>query len=87
MAHLTMAFGTEALLNKIASVSSADWPGGMAYKLIDVLKEKCAQKDRMAVVERTRKIYGIKLKKGTDPAQLFKLIKSVENPFSDLPQK
>ena len=87
MAHLTMAFGTKALLNKIVSVSSADWPGGMAYKLIDILKEKCALKDRMTVVEQTRKMNGIKLKKGTDPAQLFKLIKSVENQFSDLPQK
>ena len=82
-----MAFDTEALLNKIVSVSSADWPGGMAYKLIDILKEKCATEDRMAVVEQTRKMNRIKLKKGTDLAQLFKLIKSVENQFSDLPQK
>ena len=87
MAHLTMAFGMEALLNKISSASTADWPGGLAFKLVDLLKEKCAPKDRMAVVERTRKMNTIKLKKGTDPAHLFELIKSVENQFSDLPQK
>ena len=87
MAHLTMAFGTEALLNKISSASTADWPGGLAFKLVDLLKEKCAPKDRMAVVEQTRKMNLIKLKKGTDPAHLFELIKSVENQFSDLPQK
>ena len=42
MTHLTMAFGSEALLNKIASVSTTDWPGVLVYRLIDVLKEKCA---------------------------------------------
>ena len=87
MAHLTMSFGTEALLNKISAVSTADWPGGLAFKLVDLLKEKCAPRDRMAVVERTRKMNAIALKKGTDPAHLFELIKSVENQFSDLTQK
>ena len=51
MVHLTMSFGSEALLNKITSVSDADWPGGMAFKLVNLLKEKCAPRDRMAAVE------------------------------------
>ena len=87
MAHLTMAFGTEALLNKISVVSSSDWPGGLAFQLVDLIKEKCAPKDRMAVVERTRKMNAVQLNKGADPANLFEQIKSVENQFSDLPQK
>ena len=87
MAHLTMLFGTEALLNKISAVSTADWPGGLAFKLVDLLKEKCAPKDRMAVVERTRKMNAILLKTRTDPVHLFEQIKSVENQFSDLTQK
>ena len=78
MAHLTMSFGTEALLNKIAAVSTTDWPGGLAFELVKLLKEKCAPNDRMAVVERTRKMNAIKLKKGVDPAQLFESIKAVE---------
>ena len=41
----------------------------------------------MAVVERTKKMNAIKLKKGDDPEELFELIKSMENQFSDLPQK
>jgi hypothetical protein len=42
MAHLTMAFGTEALLNKIASACTADWPGGLAHVLITQMKNKSA---------------------------------------------
>ena len=45
MAHLTMAFGTEALLNKIASACTTDWPGGLAYVLIEQLKNKSAPQD------------------------------------------
>ena len=41
----------------------------------------------MAVVERSRKLNVIQLKKGTDPEGLFEQIKSVENQFSDLPQR
>ena len=37
MAHLTMAFGSEALLNKIASACTNEWPGGLAYKLVDMI--------------------------------------------------
>ena len=87
MAHLTMSFGTEALLNKILAVSTADWPGGLAFKLVELLKEKCAPNDRMAVVERTSKMNAIFLKKRTDPADLSESIKTVENQYSDLAQK
>ena len=34
MAHITLALGTESLLNKVNTVSSEEWPGGLAYKLI-----------------------------------------------------
>ena len=40
-AHLTMAFGSKGLLNKIALTCTTDWPGGKAHKLVSLLKEKC----------------------------------------------
>ena len=49
MAHLTMAFGTEGLLNKIPSSYTTDWPGGLAFKMMEILRTKYAPKDRMAV--------------------------------------
>ena len=84
MAHLTMAFGTEALLNKIASACTSEWPGGLAHRLVALLKEKCAPKDRMAGVERQRKLNKVELKAGDDPAKLFEQLKAIDNQFSDL---
>ena len=56
MAHITMALGTEALLNKVQSVCDDDWPGGLAYKLIEKLREQYQPKDRVAAVEMKRKM-------------------------------
>ena len=87
MAHLTMAFGSEALLNKIASACTTDWPGGMAHVLITQIKNKCAPQDRMAVAERTTKLNSTKLNKGEDPARLFEAIKAIDNQYKDLSHK
>ena len=84
MAHLTMAFGSEALLNKIASASTREWPGGLAFRLVALIKEKCAPKDQMAGVERTRNLEQIALKAGANPATLFKQIKAIDNQYCDL---
>ena len=84
MAHLTMAFGSEALLNKIASASTREWPGGLAFRLVALIKEKCAPKDRMTGVERTRKLGKIELKAGANPATLFEQIKAIDNQYCDL---
>ena len=42
------------------------------FRLVDLLKEKYAPKDQMAVVKRTRKMNVIKIKNGMDPSQLFR---------------
>ena len=84
MTHLTMAFGSKGLLNKIASACTTDWPGGEAHKLVSLLKEKCAPRDQMATVERTRKLNSIRLKKGENLAKLCEQLKAIDNQFSDL---
>ena len=84
MAHLTMAFGSKGLLNKIALACTTDWPGGKAHKLVSLIKEKCAPRDRMATVERTHKLNSIRLKKGENAAKLFGQLKAIDNQFSDL---
>ena len=79
-----MAFGSEALLNKIVLVKITDWPGGWEFRLVELIKEKCAPKDRMAGVERTRKLNQVELKVGEDPAKLFEQVKAIDNQFSEL---
>ena len=48
MAHITMALGTETLLNKVNAVCDDDWPGGLAHKLMDLLNEEYQLEDRAA---------------------------------------
>ena len=54
MAHITMALGTESLLNKVNTVSSEEWPGGLSYKLIESLKKEYHPEDRVATVKMKR---------------------------------
>ena len=68
-------------------MSSNAWPGGLAYWLVDRLKDDCAPNDRMAEVERTRKLNQVKSNERENPAKLFEQIKSIDNQFSDLPNK
>ena len=83
MAHLTTEFGSEWLLNKIASVSTTAWPGGMAYWLVDQMKSDCTPNDHMAEVEQTRKMNQVKLTSGENPTKLFEQIKAIDNQFSN----
>ena len=54
------------------------------FRLVALLKEKCASKDQMARVERTRKLEQIVLKAGENPATLFEQIKAIDNQYCDL---
>jgi hypothetical protein len=38
MAHITMALGTDTLLNMVNTVCDDNWPGGLAYKPIEDLE-------------------------------------------------
>ena len=40
MTHLTMVFGNEALLNKIVSKSTSEWPSGLAFGLVALIKKR-----------------------------------------------
>ena len=84
MAHLTMAFGSEGLLNKIPSSCTSDWPGGLAFKMMDTLKVRYAPKDRMTIVERTRKLNKVTLSARENPANLFEEIKAIDNQYKML---
>eukprot|EP00957_Ditylum_brightwellii_P165377 12591837-Ditylum_brightwellii.AAC.1 len=79
MAHLTMALGTETLLNMVNTVSDDNWPGGLAYKLIENLEQEYQSTDRVAGVEMKRKMSNIKMGKYDKPSMLIAQIKTIEN--------
>ena len=49
-AHLKMAFVIEALLNKFNTMCTDEWPGGLSYVLIELLKEEYQPKDHITMV-------------------------------------
>ena len=79
MASLTMAFRTDAMLNVIFRSMNKDWPGGLAYKVIEELKRQFQPEDIMCRVELRRSLNKIKMQKGSDPAKLFEQIYSIQN--------
>eukprot|EP00957_Ditylum_brightwellii_P059239 4496835-Ditylum_brightwellii.AAC.1 len=78
-----MALGTEALLNKVTSATTNEWPGGLAYVLIENLKRQYQPKDRVAGVEMKHKMHAIKMGKKTKPSKLFEQIKSIKNQYAN----
>ena len=84
MAHLTMAFNSEALINKIPTAETNDWPGGLVYKLMDTLKVRYAPNDQMTVVEQTQKLNNLEMTAGKNPANLFEGIKTIDNQYGKL---
>ena len=82
MSHITMALGTESLLNKVSTVCDDDWPGGLAYKLIKLLKEEYQPEDRVATVEMKRKMNKIRMGKFDKTSMLIDQIKAIENQSS-----
>ena len=82
MAHIKMALGAESLLNKVNTVSSEEWSGGLAYKLIESLKEEYQPEDRVATVEMKRQMSKVIMKKYEKPSKLIEQIMAIENQFS-----
>ena len=69
-AHLKMAFVIEALLNKFNTMCTDEWPGGLAYKLVVLLKEEYQPKYRIAMVEMKQNVSAIKRIKYYKPENL-----------------
>ena len=87
MAHITMALGTDTLLDMVNTVCDDNWPGGLAYKLIEDLEKEYQPTDRVAGVEMKRKMSNVKMNKYDKPTKLIAQIKAIENQYSGLTKK
>eukprot|EP00957_Ditylum_brightwellii_P040889 3095481-Ditylum_brightwellii.AAC.1 len=67
MAHLMLALGTESFLNKVSTVCNDSWPGGLAYNLIENLKEEYQPEDRVAMIEMKKKTSKVNMGKYDNP--------------------
>lgn len=82
MYSFTMAFQTEGLLGMIYKSRSADWPGGLAYKVVQLLFKKFAPDDIMSNIELENRLKQVKfMHRKEDPSELFERIKTIENQY------
>ena len=83
MAHLTMAFSSEISMGLVyKSAMSTEWSGGQVHLVIDGLMKKYKPLDTITRVELRQKLNGVAMKKGQDPAVIFKQISSIENQYN-----
>ena len=84
MAHLTMALQSEALLYIIGSACSDKWPSGLAYVVVEKLKEEYNPSDRVAGVEMKRKLNNVSMSDFDKPQRLFEQLKAIQNQYKDI---
>ena len=81
MASLTMAFTTETLMELIVASMTEEWPGGLAFRVIDALFNLHRPMDVMSKVELRRELIEVKMKKDQDPRDLFAKITAIKNKY------
>lgn len=82
IAHLTMAFTTPVLINKISASADSDWPGGRAWNVIELLKVKYQPNNATAQVKLRLVLNSLKMGKNDNSSVLRDKIAAVENKFA-----
>lgn len=80
MANLTMAMSTEKVMSVVYEAKNADWPSGLAWKILKVLKSKYM----MTAVELRTKLNNVHMSKNADPKKLFAKLWSIRNRYVQL---
>ncbi len=80
MAYLLSAFTQEADISlAYEAMEDPDWPGGLAYIVVQKLLEVYQPKDKLNTVELYDKLLKVKMKKKEDPKILFEQIAKIQN--------
>ena len=77
MANLSMAFTSEGSMGLIYKAMTPDWPGGLAYLVVEQLFKKYQPQDTVTRVELRQMLSKVRMKKGVDPATLFEQLASI----------
>ena len=83
MAYLLSAFKAEADVSLAYETMDDNWPGGLAYKVVEKLKEVYQPKDNITEVDLYEKLMAVKMKKKEDPKKLFEKIASIQNWYNE----
>ena len=80
MAYLLSAFKSQADMSMAYEVmEDADWPGGLAHKVVEKLKNAYQPDDDVTEIELYEKLMAVKMKKKDNPRTLFEQIAVIQN--------
>ena len=79
MAYLLSSFKAEADISLAYETMDDDWPGGLAYKVVEKLKGIYQPKDSVTEVELYTRLMTVKMKTKEDPKTLFEQIATIQN--------
>ena len=83
MANLSMAFTSEGTMGLVQyKAMTPEWPGGLAYLVMEALNKKYRPQDTITRVELRQKLNKVAMKKNQDPATLFEQVSSIENQYN-----
>jgi hypothetical protein len=84
---LTMSFQDDALLNMIELSETADWPSGLAYRVIDELFKKYQPVDIISRVEIRTRLSQVTMKSEDDPRVMFNQLATIQSAYNNAAQK
>ena len=83
MAYLLSAFKAQADVSLAYETMDDDWPGGLAYKVVEKLQEIYKPSDNVTEVELYDKLLSVKMKKKEDPKTLFEQLATIQNWYNN----
>jgi hypothetical protein len=83
MSNLTMAFTSKMTMGLVYKAQTEEWPGGLAYLVVEALKAKYISDDVITKVELRQMLGKVKMKKDDEPSILFEQLSAIiENRFN-----
>jgi hypothetical protein len=76
-----MAFITDGVMGLVSKAVTKDWPGGLAYLVVQGLMKKYRPVNIISKVEMQQQLNRITMKRGSDPALLFEHLSTIEEKF------
>jgi hypothetical protein len=84
ISSLTVAFNKEGIMRLFSKAKTKEWPEGLAYLVVLELNKKFKPNDIITKVEMRQKLNQVNMKKGSDPALLFKSLAEVEDRYDGI---
>jgi hypothetical protein len=87
MAYLLQAFKAQADISLAYETMTDDWPGGLAYEVVEQLMAVYKPDDNMVEIEVYAKLHKVKMKKKEDPKTLFEQVAAIQNWYNTATRK